>query len=189
MQLPANTLDGLLTRLRNGERADPDLDRRLNAAFAKYHGRLVAFCRGQLRSLPAAVVDEVVQDTLLEAWVKLPGFRRDGRFIAFLLGIAMFKCANARRRLRDAFLEDDVACDAASALTLLTGAERDRLVAEAATEVLTDSERRVVELRWILDYSRAEVAEQTGLDVEQVRVVLQRCKRKLEPVLRGRITS
>jgi RNA polymerase sigma factor (sigma-70 family) len=186
--LPAHTLDGLLTRLRNGDR-DVQLERRLNEAFGKYHGRLHAYCARQLQALSGGQVQEVVQDVLLEAWIKLPTYRREGRFLSFLLGIAFKKCAGARRRIRDAFLEDEVVDTARSVLAELSDAERDGLVRDAAERVLTPEERAVVELRWVLDYSRPEVAERAGITVDEVRVVLQRCKRRLEPVLRELLTG
>ena len=189
----SSTLAGLMSRIRRGQRGEPDLEARLSAAFAKHEPRLRALCRGELRGLSEAQIEEVVQDVLLEAWSKLDQYKFDERpFRAYLAGIARMKCANCRRKARDLFLEDlDMAEPESSvrdALRLLTDQERDQLISDASKAVLDDKEQAVIHLRWVLDYSQEDIALQLGLKgPDEVRVTLQRCRRRMEQEVERRL--
>lgn len=180
---PSHTLAGVLTLLRAGGRDAPGLEAKLNTAFAKHEARLHGYCQRELRGFSGEQVDEVVQEVLLEAWNKLPAYRAEKRFRAFLWAIAARKCANARRKRRDMLTGDgvlEVASLERSVLERLTDEERDRIVEEAALRALTSAEQEVVYLRWVLDHSLQDIASLLGLeDGNAVRVVLQRCKRRM----------
>lgn len=196
-----HTLAGVLTRLREGgdladpttRAGDPDLEMRLNRAFAKHEVALRRFCRRELRGESDAVVDEIVQDVLLEAWRKLPTYEAVARFRAFLWGIAAFKCANVRRKRHDVLTSDGFLEEAAgdrSALARLADGERDELVAEAAAAVLDDADQEIVHLRWVMDYPLDDIAQRLGLaDDNAVRVALQRSKRRLGKEVQRRLAA
>jgi RNA polymerase sigma factor (sigma-70 family) len=179
-----HTLAGVLTRLQEGERGTPELEGRLNQAFAKHADKLRSYCRKELRGFSAEVVEEVTQDVLLEAWNKLPTYRAEKRFRAFLWAIAAYKCANVRRKHRDLLTEDgllETESTERSALAVLSDEERNQLVEEAARKVLDSNEQEVVHLRWVLDYPNEDIAALLGFEVkDQVRVTLQRCKNRMK---------
>ncbi|MEZ4241772.1 MAG: sigma-70 family RNA polymerase sigma factor [Myxococcota bacterium] len=183
----SHTLAGVLTLLRAGGRGAPDLEARLNHAFAKHEGRLRHFCRRELRGFPPERVDEVVQDVLLEAWNKLPDYRPSARFRAFLWTIAAYKCANVRRKRADLLTDDgivELSDGEPSPLQRLTDEERNALVERAAVAVLDVQEQEIAYLRWVLDYPLETIAELLGLDgANTVRVALQRCKRRMQKEL------
>jgi RNA polymerase sigma-70 factor, ECF subfamily len=187
-----HTLAGLLTRLREGGREDdPGLERRLDEAFAKHHGLVRAVCRRELPRFSDQEVEEVLQDVLVEAWSKLPLYRPERPFRAFLVGIAAKKCSNARRRRRDVLTDDgvlDPASEERPSLTRMSDEERDRFVEEAARAVLGPEEQDIVELRYVQGYPREDVARLLGMpDADAVRVVLQRVKRRLRKELEKRL--
>jgi RNA polymerase sigma-70 factor (ECF subfamily) len=180
---PAHTLAGVLSRLRRNERGAPDLEQRLNAAFAKHAEKLHGYCRRELRGHSAEVVEEVVHDVLLEAWNKLPTYRAESRFRAFLWGIAAFKCANYRRKRRDLLSADGLIDDVdtgRTALQMLSDEARNRLVEEAARNVLDEKDQEIVYLRWVLDYPYDDIVSLLGLSgTAEIRAALARSKRRM----------
>ena len=182
--VPSHTLASVLSRIQaGGVASDPEVARKLDAAFGKHEARLHRFCARELRGVSAAEVEEVVQDVLLEAWSKLDGYRPERPFRAFLWAIASKKCANLRRKRRDVLTEDglfDPGDEAPNVFATLADADRDAIVDEAANRVLDASEQELIHLRWVLDYPNEDIAEQMGMaSADEVRVVVQRSKRRL----------
>lgn len=186
---PAHTLAGILTRMRRGERDDPDFEHQLGLAFSKNDTRLRNHCRRELRGFGDERIDEVVQDVKLEAWRWLVAerYRPDEHFRAFLFAVAVNVCRNVRRKRRDVLSEDglfDPGSEERSALQRLGDDERDAVV-EQALRALDPADQDVVHLRYMLDYPYEDVAEQAGLSsVNDVRVALQRSRRRLEREIR-----
>ena len=181
---PDHTLDGVLTRLRAGDLADPELRQRLARAFSKHVRGLAVFVAREFRGASPAVVEELVQDVLVEAWKKLPAYRAEAPFRSFLYGIAARKCANARRKRTDALTADGVleGQTEETALSTMLQAERDQLVELAVDNVLDELDRDIAYLRYVEDYSYVEIAEQLELaDPDAARVGLQRLRRRLGP--------
>lgn len=180
----SHTLAGVLTRLREGNRAaDPELGEALDRAFGKHTEALERYCARELRGFSAENVEEVAQDVLLEAWRLLPVYQRDQPFRAFLWGIASKKCANLRRRIRDVLSEDgevELEAQERSVLGRIADEARNQLVDTAARNVLSPQEQEMAHLRWVMDYPYEEIARQLDLpSSDAVRVGLQRCKRRL----------
>ncbi|MEQ1566824.1 MAG: RNA polymerase sigma factor [Myxococcota bacterium] len=177
----SHTLAGVLSRL--NQRDDPELARRLDAAFGKHEARLHSLCRRELPGRPEAEREEIVQDTLATAWQSLSTYRPERPFLAFLEAILYHKCANARRKRRDCLSEDGLfepVSEAPSALDVLGAGERAALVEAAYRAVLEPKEQEVAHLRWVLHYAFDEVVVMADLgDADEVRVILQRCKRRI----------
>lgn len=196
MELPladaSDTLLRVLDRLRaegvdaDGPAARADLER----VFTRAEPFVRSLCRDQLRRWPAEAIEEVVQDVMVVAWRKLPGWRGEGRFEGWLFGITTRVCANARRKRRD-LLTDDGELEAVgptlSALAALRRDERERVLLEAL-DGLEETEQRVVWLRLVEELGRDEIALEAGLaDANAVRVVFQRACRRLERALSDRL--
>jgi RNA polymerase sigma factor (sigma-70 family) len=188
-----HTLHGVLTRLQLGERdTDPDLQRQLDGAFSRH----VAWLKRQvsqheLRGFAEAQVEEVVQETLLIGWRELPRYRPEREFRIFLRSIAVRLCSNLRRRRRDALTADgivEVTSPERSLLDQLDDRQRNEVVWRAARTVLTPSDQQIAYLRYVLDYSNADIASKLGVtDVDQIRVALQRLHRQLRTEVHKRL--
>ena len=179
------TLDGVLRRVKAGDRGetDPVLRARIDAAFGKHEPRLRAFVTRELRRFSAEQVEDTVQQVLAIAWTKLA--EHDGTsFRAWLFGIARNECANVRRKCTEILLDEDalfeVPSPAASAYRELQRAERERVLLDAAARVLDPLDQEIFYLRHVDDVPRDEIARLLGLaGAEEVRVALQRGKRRL----------
>jgi RNA polymerase sigma factor (sigma-70 family) len=178
------TLQGVLSKLKAGAKAvdDRELARRLDHAFTRHQARLRAHVASELRGFPDQQIEETLQDVLLTAWTKLA--EHDGRhFRAWLYAIASGHCANVRRKKRDSLTDDglfEAGAEAGGVYSALRRAERERLLQAASRKVLTPQEQEVVHMRYELELPPAEIARLAGFpDVDQVRVTLQRCKRRL----------
>lgn len=154
---------------------------RVDALFAAYQGLVYGFCLRQTGNPERAV--ELAQDVLLRAYQKLPAFRGDSSFKAWLLGIARYECINASRKRRDALSEDgllEASDPTASALSGLRRQEREALFRDAAAAVLDAVEQEVIHLRYVEEVPLEQITALLGLtEASGARGVLQRCKRKL----------
>lgn len=178
------TLNGVLSKLKAGARPedDPELARRLDAAFARHQERLRSHVGRELRGFPPQQIEETLQDVLLTAWKRLP--EHDGRhFRAWLLAIASGHCANVRRKKRDALTDDglfDPGDEVGSVYAALRREERERLFQAAASRVLEPRDQEVLYMRYELELPSDEIARLVGFaHPDEVRVTLQRCRRRL----------
>lgn len=157
------------------------LVQRVDALFAAHQGLVYGFCLRQAGNPERAV--ELAQEVLLRAYQKLPGFRGDSTFKAWLLGIARYECINASRKRRDALTEDgllEASDPAGSALSGLRRQEREALFREAAAAVLDPTEQEVIHLRYVEEVPLEQINALLRLpEASGARGVLQRCKRKL----------
>lgn len=192
MDNPSHTLGSVLSRLPDVHK-DPALADRLDHAFGKHVAWLRSVCTRELWGFSPAEVEETVQDVLVTAWQKLPAYRGEGRFRTWLAGIARNLCRNLRRKKRDALSEDGLMEATSAEWSVLDGMlhdERDRIIQEAAAAVLDPTEQEVVELRYVQELDRAQIAERMGFEKkDEVRVVLQRCKRHLGKELQRRLAA
>jgi RNA polymerase sigma factor (sigma-70 family) len=190
-----HTLHGVLTQVHLGERDAPEVVARMDAAFARETERVRGWARAELRGYAEAEVEEVVQEVLADAWAQLGQYVPNARFAAWLRRITLNKCASHRRRRRDAMTEDgelDPESGLPDVLARLEEQERIARLERAAAEVLDDLEQEIVVLRYVHDYPLAEIPQRLGAgragapkDADQVRVALQRIRRRLAAALRG----
>lgn len=135
--------------------------------------------------------EELVQDALMTAYRKLDGYEGRAAFGTWLCGIGKHLALNDVRRHRELLTEDGVLDgedDGVQALKSLRKHEREEFMRQAAAEVLDEHEQEVVYLRYTELMPRAQIASVLGMnDENEVRVVLQRCRRRLEKGLRQRL--
>lgn len=140
--------------------------------------------------------DDVVQETLLEAWRSFDHLCSPERFDAWLLGICRNVCRRwAERELRQEChrlggtrdaedtlaedLADPLASDPAEALShqdLVTLLDR-------ALGYLPDATRLALELHYLAELPQPEVALRLGLTINALEVRLHRARRQLRQVL------
>ena len=168
---------------------DPSLDPRGEAAFAAvvdaYQGRLLRYAARLLGNASAA--EDVVQRTFIKCAASWKGGLEPGDALsAWLYRIAHNEALDLLRRERrrgflhrrkadeDRHLGDDVQRPAAPG-----GATDEALAAAEALRRLPDRDRLLVTLRVYEEKSYREIADITGLSVDNVGVTLHNALKKL----------
>ncbi len=160
--------------------------------------RLLGFCLGMTGNRDAA--EDLVQETLLEAWLHEQALRDASKRAQWLSGIARNVCLRwLRRRGRDAahLVEFSAGSDAseilpadlenmlADDLDIEVELERKELVEllDRAMALLPAATRAVLVKRYVEESPLAELAEQLGTNTSAVAMRLQRGKLALRRVL------
>lgn len=170
---------------------DRDLDRRLAAA----RPRLARIAH--LRGVPADAVEDVVQQTLLEAWRGLTQQRDADRFDAWLDGICRHMCQRYHRAVGpttdvplSALTSDESGSldltdtDALDLDDVLVAEDRARLL-DRALGHLPAATRGAVEACYLADLPSGEAALRLGLTVNALEVRLHRARTQLRQLLYG----
>jgi RNA polymerase sigma factor (sigma-70 family) len=192
----------------------PDERQWLQSALLADHDGLLTATRLRLarlaraRGVEAHLIDDVVQETLLEAWSHLDRLTAPAGFQAWIDEICRNICRRAARRrtidlLRNRSLSQPSAATGdrtdAEAPALLAADTPDPLEAlnrqdlalllDRALGLLQPAARQVVELCYLLELPHAEVAARLGLTGGALDVRLHRARRQLRHLLHGPLRS
>jgi RNA polymerase sigma factor (sigma-70 family) len=129
----------------------------------------------------AAMADDIAQETFVQAWRGLAGFRGAASFSTWLLGIAHNHWRNARRRKRDhttAHHEDSTAAIASG--VALADLQHDLT---AALRQLDPDEQLALHLAYQQGLSHSEIAALLDWPLGTVKTHLARSKDKLRHLL------
>ena len=167
----------ILADIRAAQDGDADAYARIVKSWG---GRLLRFCRN---NLPATIdAEDVVQDVLLTAWQKLPGFDDRSRFRAWMYTIARNRCREvirtAGRRATDPVSPEEVAVKIDSRQDPARAHARDAAMVALRKSVagLPDSQRRIWVMAQIDGLGYAEIADIEGLPLSTVRGRLARAR-------------
>jgi RNA polymerase sigma-70 factor, ECF subfamily len=175
---------------------DNDLIRQTLAGQPEAFEGLVRRYQGRLLSAMVAVcgavqeAEDVVQETFLQAYCKLDGFRSESRFYTWLYRIAFNLSVNMRRRKRPALSADhrdgpnqvDVQDQTPGPEEPLNQAERSEMVLNAIQR-LPDEFRQVLVLRELEGFCYETIAEVLALPIGTVRSRLHRARQQLKDEL------
>ena len=147
-----------------------------------FHARIRAAClREARRYVGAADAQDVVQEALLRAWRHRHRCRTPARPLPWLLAITRREALRRRRAsgasLADAAEHRDPAADD----ELVRAAVR--VDAVRALRRLSAPERRLVALRYLLDWTHQDLADHFGISEVAVRVRLHRARRRLRALM------
>lgn len=145
-------------------------------------GRIYALCL-RLAGDPAKA-EELVQDTFVRAWEKLPGFRGESAFGTWLFRIAVNvglsdRRTTGRREARVGLTADPEAIPAPGRVS----DPGDRLDLEEAIAGLPPKARAIFLLYDVEGYQHAEIAEMTGIAEGTSKTQLFRARRLLREAL------
>lgn len=165
-------------------------------AFERFHDDTFAVARGLARRIvPAADVDEVLDDAYFQAWQQCSRFdTARGCATAWLLTLVRSRALDQLRRnaarpgpAPDAQVDDDPSADPAPGPeALLAQAQRGSRL-HAALAGLSAQQRWLLGLAFFRDLSHAQIAAQTGLPLGTVKSVLLRAQARLREQLAGQI--
>jgi RNA polymerase sigma-70 factor, ECF subfamily len=176
--------DGLVARVAAGD------DTALRELFSRHAPWLAARLRAVL---PAAEVEDVLQETFLAVWRGAGGYRPGGAAGGWLWGIARRQAALLLRRRGPAAaaLPDEVTAGARQAAdpAEVALARADLAAAVAALGPPGGPEREVWRLLYVEDRPVAEVAALLGVPPGTVKSRAHRARRLLRAALRGGATA
>lgn len=180
---PAANRSERMTRIETAQPRLEELVRRATggdrAAFERVYARTrVAVHAAVLARVAWREVHDVVQETYVTAWLKLPELREPAAFPGWILAIARRAAGAHTRRQRE---HAEVAAPTAIA-PVPTLEAREAL---AAIQRLPDAYRETLVLRLVHGLGGPEIAEATGLAPESVRVNLCRGMKLLRAALDG----
>lgn len=135
---------------------------------------------------------DVVQETNLVLWRKIDEFDPDREFLPWAFAIARFQVlAHLRDHNRDRMLLDaDLAEQLATTLEpQATTLDATRSALRQCMDLLTDSNRDIVERRYFNTASIADIATSLGRSVSSVKVTLMRTRRQLAVCVQQKIAA
>ncbi len=163
------------------------------AAFARLVQRHQGRVRAVLRRLTGghqALADELAQETFMQAYQSIAGFRGDARFQTWLYRIAYNVFLQQHRRpserietQRQTFSEDDLTAAGHSDSNDHAGNMERNLDLQRAMQQLSDAERLAIVYCYFADLSHSEAAEVLGWPVGTVKTQVLRAKAKLKTSL------
>ena len=168
----------------------PSLATELDRLFLIHRDRIKHLCLRMVKD--PARAEELVQETLLTAYKKLPEFEGNARFGTWIFSIARNLCLNAVRRRADLLTEDgvlDAEDPSIDVVARLGIEERSLWLQRAASVALNPIEQEAVYLRYVEGMPQDAITEALGLDGTGARGLLQRCRRKLQRELQTQLTE
>jgi RNA polymerase sigma-70 factor (ECF subfamily) len=167
---------GLLQAMADGD------SRALDTLYAHHGPHLLAYLIGQLEQ--RALAEEVLQDVMLAAWEGAARFRGESQVRTWLLGIARYRAANARRRhmLLHAPLDERLGADEPRPPEIVEQQEAKGAIQRALGQ-LPREQRETLELVFFHELSGSEVAEVMGVAPGTVKSRLHRAKAALRQLL------
>lgn len=135
---------------------------------------------------------DVVQETNLVLWRKVAEFDSDKAFLPWAYAIARFQVlAHLRDKSRDRLLLDAELAEKLSPLAEHQGSQLDaaRSALRPCMQLLTDSNRQIVEQRYLKAMSIADVAQSCDRSVSSIKVALMRIRRQLADCMQKRIAA
>lgn len=142
--------------------------------YRLFHGSVFRLARFYLNG----AAEDAVAETFLRAWTSLPRFRNTGApFSAWLYGIARHVVADERKALRRVEPRPHLP-DRATEMP-----EDDRLMLAMAIERLPRLYRRLIELKFLMGLTNAEVSAALGKSVGAINALQWRAIRKLRGMI------
>ncbi len=135
-----------------------------------------------------AEAEDATQEAFVRAWRGLPGFRREAKFTTWLYRIVHNLCLNRLPRLRRELLQteplEEVLANPDPAPPDRFDAQERMAFLHAQLERLPEKYRLVLTLRYLQDFSYAEIAAALDLPMGTVKTHIHRARRLLTERLR-----
>ncbi|NUS37590.1 MAG: sigma-70 family RNA polymerase sigma factor [Lysobacter sp.] len=152
--------------------------RAFELVYRRYSPRLARFLRGMLRQ--QALVDEVLDDTMLVAWRKAHTWDAASQLSTWLFAIAYRQALKAvRRDVTAQALDEEPAAPASAEPDGELEHYQLRLRLAGALGALTPEHRAVVELTYYQGYSCREIADIVGCPVATVKTRMFYARQRL----------
>jgi len=158
----------------------------MRALFARHQTPLYRWLLRIVRD--ASLAEDLLSDVFLEVWQKASSFEARSSVSTWLLSIARYKALSARRRRRDAELDDEIVCTIADTAddpeVVLQNKNRGELLRQALTH-LSPEHRAVIDLVYYHEKRIEDVAQILEVPPATVKTRMFYARRKLAELVRG----
>ncbi len=179
----------------------------MEQVFTEARPRLLRLAR--LNGIPADGLDDVVQETMMEAWRHLDNLRDPQRFNAWLDGICRNICRRQTKLLASTTFQQEslhtLLSEASEESSLETGIDIPdplaidpeealnkhdlNVLLDRALNYLPDDTRALVEMCYLAELPQREAALQLGLTIGALELRLHRARKQLRQVLSGTLRA
>ena len=176
--MQAKSDEVLIGRIANGDRLA------MQVLYARHHVRVFRFVVRLVRD--EGMAEDLISEVFLDVWRQAGRFEFRSSVSTWLLSIARYKALSARRRRRDAELDDETVCTIADTAddpeVVLQNKNRGELLRQALTH-LSPEHRAVIDLVYYHEKSVQEVAEITGIRGNTVKTRMFYARKQLSKLL------
>ena len=132
------------------------------------------------------LAEDIVQETVMKAWIALPTYRGDGSTKSWILSIAHNTAVSYLRRARDSAREPATFLDAPAVddVERSSDARADLADLRVALASLDDLSRSIVVMRDVEQMSYQQIADTLALPLPTVKTRLLRARRELHRTVR-----
>ncbi|HEV8694698.1 MAG TPA: sigma-70 family RNA polymerase sigma factor [Lysobacter sp.] len=150
--------------------------------YRLYHPRLIRFLQGMTRR--PALVEEVLDDTMLVVWRKAHTYRADAKVSTWIFAIAYRQALKALRQVDDAVEWDaNAAAESQSSPDGELQQHELRARLEQALQLLSAEQRAAIELTYYLGYACREIAQIMDCPVDTVKTRMFYARKRLRTLL------
>jgi RNA polymerase sigma-70 factor (ECF subfamily) len=161
----------VLPLIRDAQRGDREA---FGHIYRRYHGRVHGLARFYL----GEGAEDAVAETFMRAWSALPRYKPTGApFVAWLYGIARHVVADEFRVRSKTEVRDELPDSS------VTPQHEDRLLLASSIERLPKQQRLVVEMKYLLGMTNAEVAAALGKSIGAINAQQWRALQALKEMM------
>lgn len=131
------------------------------------------------------IAKDVVQDIMLKLWEKRKDLGQYNNLTGFVIRMTRNHCIDLLRRKKDTVSDDEYRKELQHEPFSLNNIENKELykIISDIINTFPESHREVVILKDLEGYSGKEISEITGLGMNNIRVIISRCRRKIKDTL------
>jgi len=150
---------------------------------SKYQNYMYTVCLKMLKSKTDA--QEATQDTFIKAYRKLTDYKDASKFSSWLYKIAYRTCLDVIRKRKQTIDLDEINYSLADETTADGNYERNELQQQLrnAIDQLNPKEAGLITMFYLEELSIKELAENSGMQLSNVKVILFRARKKLATII------
>lgn len=150
---------------------------------SRYQDYMYTVCLNILKTKPDA--EEATQDTFIKAYKKLATYKDESKFSSWLYKIAYRTCLDMLRKRKSTIDIEDVSYSLADSKQIALELEKYEMQQQlkAAIRKLSPKEAGLITMFYLEEFSVKELAETTGIQLSNVKVILFRARKKLASII------
>ena len=131
------------------------------------------------------IAKDVVQDIMLKLWEKRKDLGQYNNLTGFVIRMTRNHCIDLIRRKKETVSDEEYRKELQNEPFTLNNIENKELynIIGEIINTLPENHREVVILKDLEGYSGKEISEITGMEMNNIRVIISRCRKKIKETL------